>query len=61
MKNDYKQLFYAKRIKHQSTPSIKHDNFIRYYTLLSEINQNIAVEELNYDLYVNPLDMFLLF
>ena len=46
MKNAYKQIFYAKNIKHLSTPSIKHKNLFWYYIFSSEINQNIAVEGL---------------
>ena len=47
MKNAYKQLFMQKMIKHPSTPSIKHKDLFRDYIVSSEINQNIAVEELN--------------
>ena len=60
-KNAYKQLFYAKKMKHPSTPSNKHNNFFRYYIVSSEINQNMAAEGLNCVLYVIPLDMFSLF
>ena len=60
-KNAYKQLFYAKTIKHPSTPCIIHYNLFRYYIVYLEINQNMTVEGLNCVLYVIPLDMFLLF
>ena len=36
-----------KRQKHPSTPSIKHNDLLRYYIVSSEIKQNIAVEGLN--------------
>ena len=58
MKNAYKQLFYAKQVKHQSTQSIKHSNVFRYHIVYIEINQNIAGEGLNCVLNVIPLDMF---
>ena len=47
MKNAYKQLFYAIKIKRLSTPSIKHKYLLWYYIVSSEINQIIAVEGLN--------------
>ena len=47
MKNAYKQLFYAIKIKHPSTPSIKHKDLFLYHIVSPEINQNIAVEGLN--------------
>ena len=47
MKMPINNYFMQKKIKHPSTPSIKHNNLFRYYIVLSEINQNIAVEGLN--------------
>ena len=43
-----------KKIKHPSSPSIKHNNFIRHYIVQSEINQSIAVEGLNCVMYATP-------
>ena len=61
MKNAYKQLFYAQKIKHPSTPSIKHKYLFWYHIVSSEINQNIAVEGPNASCMSFPWTCFVVF